>query len=102
MDDLISRSALLKHAIVRVTGYFECHGKRVPFSAIPESRVLGEPAVDVAPVVHGRWKWFDYTFSQRAINRGYICSVCGRVEEFGNEPYCHCGAKMDEEAHDEE
>lgn len=24
----------------------------------------------------------------------YVCSLCGRVERL-QEPYCHCGAKMD-------
>lgn len=38
-------------------------------------------------VKHGRW-----------IDKGtcYVCSLCSRVERL-QEPYCHCGAKMDGE-----
>lgn len=25
---------------------------------------------------------------------GYMCSVCGRIEEDNGEPFCHCGARM--------
>jgi hypothetical protein len=51
------------------------------------------PAADVAPVVHGRWISFlggDHIMPERY----YRCSRCGRVES-RQEPYCHCGAKMD-------
>lgn len=50
------------------------------------------PAADVAPVVHGRWISFlggDHIMPERY----YRCSRCGRVES-RQEPYCHCGAKM--------
>lgn len=51
------------------------------------------PAADVAPVVHGRWSSFldgDHIMPERY----YRCSRCGRVES-RQQPYCHCGAKMD-------
>ena len=53
------------------------------------------PTIDAEPVVHGHW-------ILRIIGEGitrypvYQCSVCGRAE-FHREPYCNCGAKMDEE-----
>lgn len=50
------------------------------------------PSADVAPVVHGRWISFlggDHIMPERY----YRCSRCGRVES-RQEPYCHCGAKM--------
>lgn len=62
------------------------------------------PAADVAPVVHGRWKFLhkgDWTSV-------FVCSVCGRRETITESdsynsrikmprkyPYCHCGARMD-------
>lgn len=52
---------------------------------------------DVEPVRHGEW-----LLGRRMAACGeYKCSVCGRIETFGyfnkreNNPYCHCGAKMD-------
>ena len=51
------------------------------------------PAADVAEVVHGRWISFldgDHIMPERY----YRCSRCGRVES-RRQPYCHCGAKME-------
>ena len=50
------------------------------------------PAADVAPVVHGRWISF-LGGAHIMPERYYRCSRCGRVES-RQEPYCHCGAKM--------
>lgn len=52
------------------------------------------PAADVAPVVHARW----ITRSDKGIismTHPYMCSRCWRIE-MEKEPYCNCGAKMDE------
>lgn len=55
------------------------------------------PAADVEPVRHGKWR----LVRRMAACGEYECSVCGRIETFGcfnkpeNNPYCHCGAKMD-------
>ena len=69
--------------------------KRVSVDAM-KSFIKNRPAVDVAPVVHGRWEC------------GKPCPVCGRDRFEGLDadiwadwepPYCpNCGAKMDEEA----
>ena len=49
------------------------------------------PAVDVAPVRHGRWEWCkDYDGDSIL-----VCSECGRVCHEEDAPYCYCGAKMD-------
>lgn len=55
------------------------------------------PSADVELVRHGEWR-----LVRRMADCGeYECSVCGRIETFGcfnkpeNNPYCHCGAKMD-------
>lgn len=54
-----------------------------------EFDVYDAPTADVAPVVHGRWKWNE--FGQM------YCSQCLDQPELAIEkPYCsNCGAKMD-------
>ena len=63
------------------------------------------PAADVAPVVHGRWE----ALRRQVIGSEYRCSECHRIITVSGDksivdtrakklyPYCHCGAKMDEE-----
>lgn len=47
-------------------------------------------SADVEPVRHGEWicKTNEHNYFE------FHCSLCGRIEE-KEEPYCHCGAKMD-------
>ena len=60
--------------------------------------VIGEPAADVAPVVHGRWVLLDECY-----NEGVYCSACHKKvykKCYANQKikskFCpHCGAKMD-------
>ena len=53
--------------------------------------------LDYEPVRHGEWipleepQWNCFGL----VTIGYRCSECGREEPYNNEPYCHCGAKMD-------
>ena len=65
------------------------------------------PAADVAEVRHGRWNpeihhtYIPVEYDQNGdpILHEYTsfrCSLCGR-EEPKEEPYCHCGARMDKE-----
>ena len=57
------------------------------------NRSINPFAADVAEVKHGRWIPFldgDSIMPERY----YRCSECGRRCGF-QEPYCHCGAKMD-------
>lgn len=70
------------------------------FRAIYEGaakRVHAAPTLDYAPVRHGEWipleepQWNCFGL----VTIGYRCSECGREESHNNEPYCHCGAKMD-------
>lgn len=55
------------------------------------------PTLDLAPVVHGEWlpleepQWNCFGL----VTIGFRCSECGREVPYNNEPYCHCGAKMD-------
>ena len=61
--------------------------------------VQNTPTVDAEPIRHGHWiKSKDNTILAPC----YECSVCGRkINTWGiaseTAPYCHCGAKMDEE-----
>ena len=69
--------------------------------AITDKRHVDKvPTADVAPVVHAHW------IPKHQTSLGlypFECSRCERWEvlEFTNDinnmPYCHCGAKMDEE-----
>ena len=61
--------------------------------------LIGIPAADVVPVVHGEWK--PHEDKQVAFGLAFECSCCGSIVlvndalEFGYCPYC--GAKMDGE-----
>ncbi len=64
---------------------------------VSESDIKNIPAADVAPVVHGRWRWV----GECGFNDCYICSECGKIA-MNDSNYCpNCGAKMDKEATDE-
>ena len=54
------------------------------------------PSADVAPVVHGEWivTKTEHGWNCAEYPTEYTCSVCGRTEP-QEEPYCHCGARMD-------
>lgn len=65
------------------------------------------PAAEVAEVRHGRWiPKINHTYMPVEYDENgapilhrytsYYCSLCGR-EEAKEEPYCHCGARMDKE-----
>ena len=52
------------------------------------------PTADVAPVVHGRWLCVDTDIEQF-----FLCNKC-KKKEYWESNYCpNCGAKMDEEEH---
>lgn len=64
------------------------------------------PAVDVAPVVHGKWLKYFYSYFGR---HQCVCSECKNDDYwkkyfcYGNENYCpNCGAKMDLDTVDNE
>lgn len=53
-----------------------------------KSMVSTAPAVDVAPVVHGRWEHYSTTMM--------VCSICGKHVAWHRYNYCpNCGARMD-------
>lgn len=103
MGDYISRDAAIEKIRV-AAGCAECDGNSSVicccdfcdvYTAIRLIKSL--PAADVEPVRHGEWR----LVRRMAACGEYECSVCGRIETFGcfnkpeNNPYCHCGAKMD-------
>ena len=60
------------------------------------------PAVDAAPVAHGKWIEKRYTQpigDDRHVNVvSYFCSACNGEHYYGGVNYCpNCGAKMDGE-----
>ena len=89
MSDYVSRGAI-KDAMLR-------YGFKAPDMTVTEFVEDELPAADVEPVRHGEWR----LVRRMAACGEYECSVCGRIETFGcfnkpeNNPYCHCGAKMD-------
>lgn len=89
MSDYISRGAI-KDAMLR-------YGFKAPDMTVTEFVEDELPAADVEPVRHGEWR----LVRRMAACGEYECSVCGRIETFGcfnkpeNNPYCHCGAKME-------
>ena len=81
MDDLISRAAAIG-----------CLGNSPEQICMPWSeveKILRElPAVDAAPVVHGRW------YDKGSLSCRCSCCGCKSNKEYN---YCpNCGAKMDE------
>lgn len=88
MDDLISRAYVLAE--------YDRQHKGPPGGA---RKIMEEaPAVDAAPVVHGRWKAICNPFWDAE------CSECGYAKKNGWEwGFCPaCGAKMDGERRDDD
>ena len=96
MSDYISREAAVKIATKYGLANGSALGRHTGLADCIAIEIEGLPAADVEPVRHGKWR-----LVRRMANCGeYECSVCGRIETFGcfnkpeNNPYCHCGAKM--------
>lgn len=88
MSDLISRSALLE-AMPKNDEIFSFEVRRV---------ICNAPAVDAEVVRHGRWiEVVTYDQDGDCLEVEYKCSECGRLEGLDDEPYCNCGAKMEQE-----
>ena len=64
-----------------------------------EDAINSIPAADVRPVVRGRWiRHYEQADTGEDIITypcGWVCSSCGRWES-EDEPFCNCGAKMEE------
>lgn len=67
--------------------------KRVSVDAM-KSFIKNRPAVDVAPIVHGRWG--TGRFNLETGNYEEQCTRCRNFSKEYDKPYCpNCGAKMD-------
>ena len=58
---------------------------------------LYKPRSDFMQIKRGHWivSKTENTWNEAQYPTEYTCSVCGKTET-QEEPYCHCGAKMDE------
>lgn len=104
MDYLISRAAAIEYLMTNM-GWHDEDGYEVDDAdekrAIITDLVNGIPAVDAAPVVHGRWIEHEDCNGDSY----YTCSACNcdwttidGTPEWNNMRYCpECGAKMDKE-----
>lgn len=94
-NDLISRKALME--VIRLERNQAILGKTAAAKLI--KYVNTAPAVEAAPVVHGRW--IQHGELDEDGNGQYHCSMCSAGEKHNpivDVPYCwKCGAKMDGE-----
>ena len=96
MDEFISREATIKRIKeVYCVGCNSYHGVRCRACGTGDAIDIIEdaPAADVAPVVHGRWRYFH---KQNIA----VCTECSFERDldtnFGRAVTCpNCGAKMD-------
>lgn len=61
--------------------------------------IAEQPAVNVAPVVHGRWEAIYYTRIHNGATsfEGFMCSVCKKMKSSKFDFCPNCGARMDGE-----
>ena len=96
MKEYIERAAALD-VVKRTSGDY----------AAAWSEIAHMPAAAVAEVRHGRWipeihhtylpvEYDENGFPILHEYTSFRCSLCGRGEPI-EEPYCHCGARMDKE-----
>lgn len=68
------------------------------YTAVSVEDIDDAPTLDVEPVVHAHWVRSCNSWTHDMYKYGstiYVCSKCRRYE-LCEEPYCNCGAKMDE------
>lgn len=92
MSDMISRAA----ALDAIDGMKPINMEQLAVKAFCWAAVKSIPAVDAAPVVHGRW--IDEN-PDDSLDPRMRCSICTGVETpLIKWRYCpNCGAKMDKE-----
>ena len=74
------------------------------YNALINELIAFQPAADVVPVVHGRWKVYEtetYLGSTESgkdryvTNKIFYCDQCGKGTVIKSRFCAHCGAKMD-------
>lgn len=100
MDELTSRSALLKMA--RRYEEYDEGGWSMTVKAVPVEAIKAAPAVDAVPAVHARWELHG---NDDDCSSSYFCTNCGSGydeelfydhEHYAPYLFCpHCSAKMD-------
>lgn len=96
-NDLISRSALIANCLEERENWLT-RGRGDGGLNLVITRVQNAPAVDAAPVVHGRWieRQYPLPLSDGTVT-AYECSNC-KTHWDSKTPCCpQCGAKMDKE-----
>lgn len=107
-NDLISRAALLKD--LELLAKFQPEGKQSTILGVCAT-IRATHAVDAEPVRHGRWiivcdtddGWWREWYAKCSkcgrtiLLNEYICETQSPEKALTEYPYCHCGAKMDEE-----
>ncbi len=65
-----------------------------------EDRINNIPTADVRSVAHGKWEDVYDSSKEREVTK---CSVCHGITIYFDSPFCQwCGARMDEEAENNE
>lgn len=108
MAEYIDRDALIAEFDRLGLGKYSIVERERVFSDGVRRIIAGIPAADVAPVVHGRWEWFDEETGTPLTGHerewGWRCSHCKHeLPDDYDDPdyrpmldYCfNCGAKMD-------
>ena len=114
MAECIKRDALLEARELAICAYenagvFNADAIRKYLKPLLDA-VVDTPTADVAEVVHGLWLEekrqtllpVEYDDAGEPILHGYVvyrCNQCGRICK-QKEPYCHCGAKMEDEVNE--
>ena len=98
----IDADALKEYAIDGLEKYWP-YGGMNEYTAVSVDDIDAAPTLDVAPVIHACWIPVCNTWTHDSHEYGstvYVCSNCQRHSLY-EEPYCHCGAKMDKQVCDE-
>lgn len=95
MPEYIERDAAIKAIRKKEAAYDVGQGDALEGLYVADREISACPAVDVAPVVHGRWEIVIGSDGKEHM----VCTECRKQQDLtGVFSYCpNCGAKMDGE-----